>query len=112
MLEPPRVEGPGFVNLVLRRVWLQRHTTDLASDDRLGVPMALAPRRAVIDYGSANAAKEMHAGHLRSTVIGDSIARLLRFRGHDVIAQNHIGDWGTPFGMLLEHMPDQNRDGA
>ena len=112
MLEPPRVEGPGFVNLVLRRVWLQRHTTDLASDDRLGVPMALAPRRAVIDYGSANAAKEMHAGHLRSTVIGDSIARLLRFRGHDVIAQNHIGDWGTPFGMLLEHMLDEGWDRA
>jgi len=74
--------------------------------------MALAPRRAVIDYGSANAAKEMHAGHLRSTVIGDSIARLLRFRGHDVIAQNHIGDWGTPFGMLLEHMLDEGWDRA
>ena len=109
MLEPPRVEGPGFVNLVLRPDWLQRHTTDLASDDRLGVPLAPAPRRAVIDYGSANAAKEMHAGHLRSTIIGDSIARLMRFRGHEVIPQNHIGDWGTPFGMLLEHMLDEGR---
>jgi arginyl-tRNA synthetase len=109
MLEPPRVEGPGFVNLVLRPDWLQRHTTELASDERLGVPVALAPRRAVIDYSSANVAKEMHAGHLRSTVIGDSIARLLRFRGHEVIPQNHIGDWGTPFGMLLEHMLDEGR---
>ena len=110
MLEPPRVEGPGFVNLRLRTEWLQRHTTDLASDDRLGVPTAAPPRRAVIDYSSPNVVKEMHAGHLRSTVIGDSIARLLRFRGHEVIPQNHLGDWGTPFGMLLEHMLDQNWD--
>jgi arginyl-tRNA synthetase len=112
MLEPPRVEGPGFVNLRLRTGWLQRHTTDLASDDRLGVPVAARPRRAVIDYSSPNVAKEMHAGHLRGTVIGDSIARLLRFRGHEVIPQNHLGDWGTPFGMLLEHMLDEGWDRA
>ena len=112
MLEPPRVEGPGFVNLLLRPDWLERHTTDLASDDRLGVPLAAPPRRAVIDYSSPNVAKEMHAGHLRSTAIGDSIARLLCFRGHEVIPQNHLGDWGTPFGMLLEHMLDEGWDRA
>ena len=110
MLEPPRVEGPGFVNLSLRADWLERHTTDLASDERLGVPLASPARRAVIDYSAPNAVKEMHAGHLRSTVIGDSIARLLRFRGHEVIPQNHLGDWGTPVGMLLEHLLDENWD--
>ena len=111
MLEPARAEGPGFVNLQLRRDWLERHTTGLAADARLGVAKAAPARRAVIDYSAPNVAKEMHAGHLRSTIIGDSIARFLRFRGHEVIPQNHLGDWGTPFGMLLEHMMDLGLDG-
>src|SRR5262249_56212088 len=89
MLEPARSEGTGFVNLQLRRDWLERHTTSLARDDRLGVLPAAPPRRAVIDYSAPNVTKEMHAGHLRSTVIGDSIARLLRFKGHEAIPPNH-----------------------
>jgi len=112
MLEVPRAEGPGFVNFRLRRDWLEGHVTRLATDDRLGVPPAAPARRAVIDYSAPNVTKEMHAGHLRSTTIGDSIARLLRFKGHDVIPQNHLGDWGTPFGMLLEHMLDQGWGGG
>ena len=108
MLEPARAEGPGFVNLVIRRDWLERQVAELRGDERLGVPLAEAPRRVVIDYSAANIAKEMHVGHLRSTIIGDSINRLLRLRGEHVIAQNHIGDWGTPLGMLLEHLVDED----
>lgn len=109
MLEPPRAEGAGFVNLVLRRDWLQRHLVELGCDERLGVQVAANPRRVVIDYSAANVAKEMHVGNLRSTIIGDSLHRLLRFQGHHVIPQNHIGDWGTPLGMLLEHLVDEDR---
>ena len=109
MLEPARAEGAGFVNLLLRRDWLERHLTGLSTDDRLGVAPAAAPRRVVIDYSSPNVAKEMHVGHLRTTIIGDAIARQLRFLGHTVIAQNHLGDWGTPFGMLIEHLVDEDR---
>jgi arginyl-tRNA synthetase len=111
-LEPARAEGPGFVNLTLRRDWLEGHLADLGADERAGIPVTEAPRRVVIDYSSPNVAKEMHAGHLRSTIIGDSLARLFRFRGHSVIPQNHLGDWGTPFGMLLEHMVDSGRGGS
>ena len=70
------------------------------------------PRRAVIDYSAPNVAKEMHVGHLRSTVIGDALARMYRFAGHEVIARNHVGDWGTPFGMLIEHLLDLGEDQA
>jgi arginyl-tRNA synthetase len=109
LLEPPRADR-GFVNLVLRDDWLERHLADLSADERAGVPRTPSPRRVVIDYSSPNVAKELHAGHLRSTIIGDAIARLLRFGGHEVIAQNHLGDWGTPLGMLLEHMLDRGWD--
>lgn len=109
MLEPPRAEGPGFVNLELRRGWLEQQLTALTADERIGVPVVEAPHRVVLDYSAANVAKEMHVGHLRSTIIGDAIHRLLRFRGDRVIPQNHIGDWGTPLGMLLEHMLDVER---
>jgi arginyl-tRNA synthetase len=112
MLEPPRVEGPGFVNLTLRRDWLERHVAELRCDDRLGVARTETPQRVVVDYSAANVAKEMHVGHLRSSIIGDSIHRLLRFRGEHVIPQNHIGDWGTPLGMLLEHLVDEDREGG
>jgi arginyl-tRNA synthetase len=105
--EPPVVAGPGFINLHLRREWLESRLTGLMGDPRLGVPTTDAPRRVVVDYSSPNVAKEMHVGHLRSTIIGDALARLLGFAGHDVIAQNHVGDWGTPFGMLIEHMLDE-----
>ena len=109
MLEPARAEGPGFVNLTLRGDWLERQLGELRGDERLGIPTTGAPRRVVIDYSHPNVAKEMHVGHLRSTIIGDSLHRLLRFRGDRVIPQNHIGDWGTPFGMLLEHLVDEDR---
>ena len=102
----PEVAGPGFINLTLRPEWLARHTADLLADPRLGVPTAEHPRRVAIDYPSPNVAKEMHVGHLRSSIIGDAIVRLLRFHGHEVIPHNHLGDWGTPFGMLIEHLLD------
>jgi arginyl-tRNA synthetase len=111
MLERPEVAGPGFINLTLRREWLERHAADLSADARLGVASDDDPRKVVIDYSSPNAAKEMHAGHLRSTILGDAIVRLLRFAGHEVIPQNHLGDWGTPFGMLVEQLVEQGWGG-
>jgi arginyl-tRNA synthetase len=101
LLEPPVVAGPGFINLSLRAEWLARQVQGMADDDRLGVAPVAAPRTFVIDYSSPNVAKPMHVGHLRSTIIGDALTRLLRFLGHQVITDNHLGDWGTQFGMLL-----------
>jgi arginyl-tRNA synthetase len=100
-LEPPEVAGPGFINLRLKRSWLARQVQRLAADDRLGVPTASPPRTFVIDFSSPNVAKPMHVGHLRSTIIGDALARILRLSGHRVITDNHLGDWGTQFGMLI-----------
>jgi arginyl-tRNA synthetase len=101
MLEPPEVAGPGFINLRLRTNWLAQHVRAMAADDRLGVAPVAPPRTFVIDYSSPNVAKPMHVGHLRSTIIGDALARLLRFLGHTVVTDNHLGDWGTQFGILL-----------
>ncbi|MFO7178433.1 MAG: arginine--tRNA ligase [Pseudomonadota bacterium] len=101
-----RASRPGFVNFTLDRAFLERSVEALARDERAGVPRAERPETVVIDYSAPNVAKEMHVGHLRTTVIGDALARLLGFLGHRVIRQNHIGDWGTPFGMLIEHMLD------
>jgi arginyl-tRNA synthetase len=112
LLEPPRLSGAGFVNLVLAPDWLAERAGTLLADERLGAPPVEHPRRIAIDYSSPNVAKEMHVGHLRSSVLGDAIARLLRFAGHEVVAHNHIGDWGTPFGMLIEHLADEGRTGA
>jgi arginyl-tRNA synthetase len=109
LVVPPEVSGPGFINLVLRDEWLTGQLAGLGSDGRIGVPPAVRPRRFAIDYGSPNVAKEMHIGHLRSTIIGDALLRLLRFAGHDVTPHNHLGDWGTPFGMLIEHLVDTGR---
>ena len=100
------VAGPGFLNLTLEPAFLAKSADHARTDARAGVATAATPDRVVIDYSAPNVAKEMHVGHLRSTVIGDAIARLLEFRGHTVVRQNHVGDWGTPFGMLLEHMVD------
>ncbi|MDT8914567.1 arginine--tRNA ligase [Amycolatopsis sp. PS_44_ISF1] len=105
--EPPEVAGPGFLNFVLRREWLERSVCALVGDERLGVAPVAGPRRIALDYSSPNVAKEMHVGHLRSSVIGDAIARLLRFAGHEVLPHNHLGDWGTPFGLLIEHLLDE-----
>jgi arginyl-tRNA synthetase len=107
MLEPPQAAGPGFINLTLRRDWLEHHARHLVDDERLGAAAMERPRNVVVDYSSPNAAKEMHAGHLRSTILGDAIVRLLRFGGHQVIPQNHLGDWGTPFGMLVEQLIEE-----
>jgi arginyl-tRNA synthetase len=106
------IAGPGFINLVLDEAYLARELTDAASAPALGVPRAAAPEKVVVDYSSPNAAKEMHVGHLRSTIIGDSIARTLDALGHTVVRQNHLGDWGTPFGMLIEHLLDLDQTGA
>ena len=100
------VAGPGFINLTLAPKLLNGQLARLAGCDRLGVEVADPPATVVIDYASPNLAKEMHIGHLRSTIIGDAIARVLEFQGQNVIRQNHLGDWGTQFGMLLEHLID------
>ncbi len=106
------VAGPGFINVTLTTGYLSRALGTLLGDARLGVEPAAPAHRVVIDYSSANVAKEMHVGHLRSTVIGDALARMYRFAGHEVIARNHVGDWGTPFGMLIEHLVDLGEAGA
>jgi arginyl-tRNA synthetase len=100
-LQPPEIAGPGFINLRLRDDWLAARLREVARDDRLGVREARPARTLVIDFSSPNVAKPMHVGHLRSTIIGDSLARLFRFLGHHVITDNHLGDWGKQFGMLL-----------
>ncbi len=106
------VSGPGFINLTLQADYLGAQLAGMLDDPRLGLPLAAAPQTVAIDYSSPNLAKEMHVGHLRSTIIGDCIARVLEFQGHVVIRQNHIGDWGTPFGMLIEHLLDQPTAGG
>jgi len=105
------VAGPGFVNVTFDDGFLSDLLARMGSDTRLGVSPATA-RRVVVDYSAPNVAKEMHVGHLRTTVIGDALVRLLTFVGHEVIKENHIGDWGTPFGMLIEHLLDLGEDRA
>ena len=100
------VSPPGFVNFTLGREWLEGALTAVTRDPRAGAPQSEKSETVVIDYSGPNMAKEMHVGHIRSTVIGDALARTLSFLGQRVIRQNHVGDWGTPFGMLLEHLAD------
>ena len=101
------VAGPGFINLTMDDGFLAGQVVATAADtERLGVPTVGHPEVVVVDYSHPNVAKEMHVGHLRSTIIGDAIVRVLEFLGHSVIRQNHLGDWGTPFGMLIEHLLD------
>ena len=106
VIQSADVAGPGFINLTLSSNLLNKQLAGLVGSDRLGMPPTDAPETAVIDYASPNLAKEMHIGHLRSSIIGDAIARVLGFQGQNVIRQNHLGDWGTQFGMLLEHLID------
>src|SRR5439155_12272613 len=101
------IAGPGFINLTMDDGFLAGQVVATAADtERLGVPTVGHPEVVVVDYSHPNVAKEMHVGHLRSTIIGDAIVRVLEFLGHSVIRQNHLGDWGTPFGMLIEHLLD------
>ena len=106
------IAGPGFLNLNLSTKVFNSQLRGLSSDARLGLEKTNSPKTVVIDYSAPNVAKEMHVGHLRSTVIGDALARMNRFAGNTVIARNHIGDWGTPFGMLIEHLLDLGEDKA
>jgi arginyl-tRNA synthetase len=101
LCQTPEIAGPGFINLRVKDDWLVDCLTAAVSDDRLGVPKAEKPRTYVVDYSAPNVAKPMHVGHIRSTVIGDALCRTIRFLGHKAISDNHIGDWGTQFGMIL-----------
>ncbi len=106
------VSGPGFLNLVLSDDFVAGQVAAMAADDRLGVPLAADPAVVVVDYSAPNVAKEMHVGHLRSTIIGDALARMAGHAGHQVVRENHVGDWGTPFGMLIEHLVDLGEEKA
>ncbi len=106
--EPPEIAGPGFINLRLKDEFLANRLLEVNSDtDRLGIDKADNPQTVVVDYSGPNIAKQMHVGHLRSTIIGDCISRMIEFEGHTVIRQNHIGDWGTQFGMLIALLKEQ-----
>ena len=100
------VSGPGFINLTLRDDWIADQASAQLADPQLGVIPAEPSQRIVVDYSGPNVAKELHAGHLRPTVVGDAIARVLERLGHDVVRAAHLGDWGTPFGMMIEHALD------
>jgi len=106
------IAGPGFLNLTVADSALSTVVEEMAADERLGVAPARDPERVLVDYSGPNVGKELHVGHLRSTIIGDALARLLDFLGHDVIRRNHLGDWGTTFGMLIEHFVDSGADPA
>jgi len=110
LTEPLEVAGPGFINIRLKDDFLADELGKMLVDERLGVEPPKRKQTVVVDYSGPNLAKEMHVGHLRSTIIGDCLARTLGFLGHNVIRQNHVGDWGTQFGMLIAHMQDMKED--
>ncbi len=108
LCEPPQIAGPGFINLRLKPGFVIRALAEAfpagAPAERAGVPITAHPRTVVIDYSGPNVAKQMHVGHLRSTIIGDTLSRTFEFLGHTVVRQNHIGDFGTQFGMIIHHL--------
>lgn len=108
--EPPEVSGPGFINLRLLPGWIAAEATSELLHPRLGVEPADQAKLVVVDYSGPNVAKELHVGHLRATVVGDAVARILEHLGHTVVRAAHLGDWGTPFGMLIEHALDIGED--
>ena len=110
LCETPDIAGPGFINLRLRSDVLARVASDLITDPNIGITQVEEPQRVVIDYSAPNVAKQMHVGHLRSTIIGDCFNRVLSAQGHTVIPQNHLGDWGTQFGMLVEYIVENRMD--
>jgi len=112
MVESTEVAGPGFINVTFAPSFLASQLVDAMQHSQLGVREAHNPHTFVVDYSAPNVAKEMHVGHLRSTVIGDALVRALTYVGHTVVRENHIGDWGTPFGMLIEHLIDLGEENA
>lgn len=107
LFENVEIAGPGFINLTFRPQYLSGLLNEVVRDSRLGIPRPLKPKRIIVEFSSPNIAKEMHVGHLRSTIIGDALARLFEFLGHNVVRLNHIGDWGTAFGMLIAYMQEE-----
>ena len=110
LVDDVEIAGPGFLNITLSTDWVAAQASSILADGSLGVAPAAKTEIIPIDYSSPNVAKEMHVGHLRTTVVGDSLARVLERLGHTVIRQNHVGDWGTPFGMLIEHLLEVGED--
>ncbi len=106
------IAGPGFINVTLKPEFIAAQLTQAAASPRLGVSENTTPQTVVVDYSAPNLAKEMHVGHLRSTIIGDAVVRALEFWGDNVIRQNHMGDWGTQFGMLIAHLEDKLAQGV
>ena len=106
-----QIAGPGFINFFVNDAWLEEQVSLALSDSHLGIKTTSQAQTIVVDYSSPNLAKEMHVGHLRSSIIGDAVVRALEFQGHNVIRQNHVGDWGTQFGMLLAYMEEQQNNG-
>lgn len=106
LISKVEIAGPGFINITLSSSFLASQIQTLLTDDRLGVPLPEKKQKIIVEFSSPNIAKELHVGHLRSTIIGDAIARLFEFLGHDVLRLNHIGDWGTQFGMLIAYMQE------
>jgi len=106
------IAGPGFINLWLNDTFIAQKAAEARADERVGVMERERPVKVVVDYSGPNMAKQMHVGHLRSTIIGDTLANLLSFLGDDVIRQNHIGDWGTQFGMLIAYLEEMGEDGS
>lgn len=106
LCETPTIAGPGFINLTLKPAFLADQLRQMQADPRLGIEPITDLQRVIVDFSSPNIAKEMHVGHLRSTIIGDCIARILEFQGHDVLRLNHVGDWGTQFGMLITYLSE------
>ena len=104
MCQTPTIAGPGFINFTLKPDYVGELLREIQPDERLGIPQVQPASKVIVDFSSPNIAKEMHVGHLRSTIIGDAIARILEFRGYDVLRLNHVGDWGTQFGMLIAYL--------
>ena len=112
IFDPPQIAGPGFINLTIKKSFLIKEIQNRLNDKRLGIPLEIESQgnheqsTIVIDFSSPNIAKEMHVGHLRSTIIGDCLSRIFEFRGYKVLRINHVGDWGTQFGMLINHLKE------
>ena len=109
-IEKLEAAGPGFINITLSSAYLAERIHNVLIDERLGVPLPAHRQRIIVEFSSPNIAKELHVGHIRSTIIGDALARLFEFLGHNVLRLNHVGDWGTQFGMLITYMQEHAAD--